>query len=139
MARVQYFTESITFKVPKPRKTSAWLELAAKREKAHIRSLTYIFCSDSYLLKINQDYLKHDTYTDIITFDYSDGPALEGEIYISVERVKENAAKFKVEFENELARVMVHGLLHLAGYKDKGKAQKALMRKKEEAYLSLLK
>ncbi|MFZ5970009.1 MAG: rRNA maturation RNase YbeY [Bacteroidota bacterium] len=139
MASVQFFTEDITFKIPQPRKTKEWILAVARKEKATVRSLVYIFCSDSYLLQLNEGYLKHHTLTDIITFDYSEGRALEGEIYISVERVAENAQKFKTDFRSELNRVIIHGVLHLAGYKDKKPAEKALMRKKEDAYLSLLK
>ncbi len=139
MASVQFFTEDILFKIPKPRKTKEWVLSVARKEKATIGSLVYIFCSDSYLLGLNQDFLKHRTLTDIITFDYSEGKQIEGEIYISVERVAENAKKFKADFQTELNRVIIHGVLHLVGYKDKKPAEKALMRKKEDAYLSLLK
>ncbi len=139
MASVQFFTEDITFKIPQPRKTKEWILTVARKEKATVQSLVYIFCSDSYLLQLNKGYLKHHTLTDIITFDYSEGRALEGEIYISVQRVAENAQKFKTNFRSELNRVIIHGVLHLAGYKDKKPAEKALMRKKEDAYLSLLK
>jgi rRNA maturation RNase YbeY len=110
-----------------------------KKERKKLTSLNYIFCSDLYLLKINQEYLKHDTLTDIITFDYSQKSNLEGEVYISIERVKENSEIFKRPFAEELHRVIIHGLLHLIGYADKSDAEKAQMRKKEEACLSLLK
>jgi len=99
--------------------------------------LSYIFCSDKYLLSINQKYLNHNTLTDIVTFDLAEDAEIEGEIYISVERVKENAVKYAVDFEEELHRVIIHGLLHLIGYKDKTASQKAQMRKKEQACLSL--
>jgi rRNA maturation RNase YbeY len=138
MAAVQFFTEGITFRLPKARLKTQWLKNAIAQEGKRLEALTYIFCSDAYLLQINQQFLKHNTYTDIITFDYSEGDVLQGEIYISIERVRENAAKYKVSFNQELARVMIHGVLHLAGYRDKRPAEKALMRKKEEAYLSLL-
>jgi probable rRNA maturation factor len=139
MAKVHFFSEGIAFKVPHPRITASWIEKVARQEKAAIKSIQYIFCTDNYLLQINKDFLNHSTYTDIITFDYSEGKAIEAEIYISVERVKENASKFKTTFENELRRVIIHGVLHLVGYGDKTPAKKALMRKKEEACLSLLK
>jgi probable rRNA maturation factor len=107
-------------------------------EGATIQEINYIFCSDSYLLSLNQGFLKHNTFTDIITFDNSEDPSsLEGEIYISIERVKENAKKYNVPIEDELSRVMIHGVLHLLGFKDKKPTEKALMRKKEEACLSL--
>lgn len=101
-----------------------------------IRRLNYIFCTDEYLLQINQKYLNHDTLTDIITFDHSEADGLlEGDIFISLERVKENARKYKAAFKHELSRVMAHGLLHLMGYKDKTQAQKKAMRSKEDAFL----
>ncbi len=107
------------------------------REKSKLHSLSYIFCSDDYLLGINQSFLKHDTYTDIITFPLSaKGEPISGEIYISVERVKENAQTFQSSFNRELHRVIFHGALHLCGYKDKTKAEAGLMRSKEEEYLN---
>ena len=110
----------------------------ASSHKRRITALNYIFCSDHLLLDINQEYLSHDTYTDIITFDYSDIPGrIEGDIYISVDRIAENAAKFKVSLREELARVMAHGLLHLCGFGDKTPAEKVEMRKEEEMALSL--
>jgi len=99
--------------------------------------LSYIFCSDKYLLSINQKYLNHNTFTDIVTFDLAESAEIDGEIYISVGRVKENAVKYEVDFEEELRRVIIHGLLHLIGYKDKTASQKVQMRKKEQACLSL--
>ncbi len=140
MAAIQFFSEDISFALSKPRKTSNWIKLIAKKERREVVDVSYIFCSDSYLLQLNQQYLNHNTLTDIITFDYSEGAKkLEGEIYISIDRVKENAQKFKVSFQDELDRVMIHGVLHLIGYKDKKPTDKSLMRKKEEASLSLRK
>lgn len=139
MARIHFFSEGIApFKVPAPRKTAHWIESVASRENFKITGINYIFCSDAELLAINKRYLHHSTLTDIITFDYSEGRDLEGEIYISVERVKENAAKYKTSFEDELRRVIIHGVLHLMGYRDKKPTEKARMREKEEACLSLL-
>jgi len=107
-----------------------------KEEGKQFESLDYIFCSDEYLLEINQTYLKHDDLTDIITFDLSDGgELLKGEIYISVERVLDNSILFNTSFRDELARVVFHGALHLCGYKDKGTKDQAEMRKKEDYYL----
>lgn len=100
-------------------------------------SLDYIFCSDAYLLKINQQYLRHNDYTDIITFELSATSQTEGEIYISVDRVKDNAMKFETTFSHELHRVIFHGALHLCGYKDKKKQEVLLIRKKEDEYLKL--
>jgi probable rRNA maturation factor len=108
-----------------------------KKEKKPLASIDYIFCDDAYLLKINQNFLRHDDYTDIITFDLSNqGASTTGEIYISIERVKENALHNDQSFTEELKRVMFHGALHLCGYKDKSKTDKAQMTKKEDYYLS---
>ncbi len=138
MATIRFFSEDISFKIDSPRKKTLWIKEVARREKKTIKEINYIFCSDEYLLQLNQGFLNHKTLTDIITFDNSEGKnGLEGEIYISIERVQENAIKFNTEFEDELHRVMIHGVLHLIGYKDKKHSEKALMRKKEEACLSL--
>tara|TARA_R100001369_G_scaffold29172_1_gene52456 strand:- start:146857 stop:147300 length:444 start_codon:yes stop_codon:yes gene_type:complete len=116
---------------------TSWLEVVIASEAKKLEELTYIFCDDEYLLKINMEYLDHDTYTDIITFDYSVGKILQGDIYISIERVAENAETFNVKFEEELRRVLVHGILHLSGYKDKEESDVALMRSKEEEKMKL--
>lgn len=138
VAAIRFFSEDISFKIDLPRKKTLWIKEVARREKKTIKEINYIFCSDEYLLQLNQGFLNHKTLTDIITFDNSEGKnGLEGEIYISIERVQENALKFNNEFEDELHRVMIHGVLHLIGYKDKKPSEKALMRKKEEACLSL--
>jgi probable rRNA maturation factor len=135
---VHFFSADLEFALDHPRKTSKWIAESALKEKSVIKEISYVFCTDDYLLKLNQDFLQHNTLTDIITFDYSlSKKILEGEIYISIERIKENAIKFKRSFDEELHRVIIHGVLHLIGYKDKKSADKALMRKKEEAYLSL--
>jgi len=132
---ITFLTEDITFGLKEKLRHKAWLKEAAKAEGFAIGELNYIFCSDAYLLDINQKYLGHDTLTDIVTFDNSeDHKMIEGDIFISIERVRENAIKFDTE-DSELKRVMVHGLLHLAGYKDKDKAQKELMRNKENEHL----
>ena len=132
---ITFLTEDITFELKEKLKHKAWLKDAAKAEGFKIGELNYIFCSDAYLLDINQKYLGHDTLTDIVTFDNSEDPKMiEGDIFISIERVRENAIKFDTK-DSELKRVMVHGLLHLAGYKDKNKAQKELMRNKENEHL----
>ena len=110
----------------------------AKQELREIGDITFVFCDDNYLHKINLEFLNHDTYTDIITFDYSAGNEMVSEIYISVDRVAENAKKFSQTFENEMHRVMIHGVLHLCGYKDKLAKDKQIMRDKENHYLSLL-
>lgn len=101
--------------------------------------LNYIFCDDNYLLKLNEEFLNHDTLTDIISFDYTMGKLIAGDIFISVERVKENASSFNESFERELSRVMIHGVLHYMGYKDKSKEEKSIMRAQEDRCLKLLK
>jgi len=109
-----------------------------KRESQGLQDLQYVFCTDAYLLEINQQFLDHDTYTDIITFELSPNPEItEGEIYISVERVQENATAFEESFNRELHRVIFHGALHLCGYRDKSDTEEKLMRQKEDEYLSL--
>jgi len=137
---IRYFSEEADFTLEHPRKTTKWINTVALKEKASVKAINYVFCLDSFLLQLNQDFLKHNTFTDIITFDYSSSrKSLEGEIYISLDRIKENALKFKSTLDEELHRVIIHGILHLIGYKDKSKAEKLLMRKKEDAYLSLRK
>lgn len=115
-----------------------WISKVIALENHNEGEINYIFCNDSYLHKINIEFLNHDTYTDIISFDYCLGKEIHGDIYISVERVKENAINFGVNFNNELARVMVHGILHYCGYKDKTDEEKKLMRLKEEQYMKLI-
>lgn len=132
---IQFCTEDITFSLKEKLKHKAWLNEVAKQEGKKILELTYVFCSDEYLLQINQEYLNHDTLTDIVTFDNSEDPKkIEGDIFISIERVQENGSKLGTS-ETELERVMVHGLLHLLGYKDKKKEEKALMTEKEDFYI----
>lgn len=132
---IQFCTEDITYSLKEKLKHKAWLNEVAKQEGKKILELTYVFCSDEYLLQINQEYLNHDTLTDIVTFDNSEDPKkIEGDIFISIERVKENGEKLGTT-DTELKRVMVHGLLHLLGYKDKKKEDKALMTEKEDLYI----
>lgn len=115
----------------------AWLKHTCECEKQKLGEVNYVFCSDEYLYKMNVEYLQHDTYTDIITFDYSEDGVVSGDIFISVERVKENASKYGVEPVEEMHRVIVHGVLHLLGFKDKAPAEQAEMTEKEDFYLSL--
>src|SRR5258706_7549199 len=136
---IRFFYEEVDFKLKHPNKVRLWITESAKKEKRQISEVNYIFCSDKYLLSLNQDYLKHNTLTDIITFDNSEGSVIAGEIYISFERVNENASKYDSGLTDELHRVMIHGILHLCGYEDKKPTEKTLMRKKEDAYLSLRK
>lgn len=138
MASVNFFFQSIPFKVPAPRKTASWIKAAIKKEKYSLNELNFIFCTDEELYQINLQYLKHKTYTDIVTFDNSDvKKVIEGDIYISIDRVRDNAIQFGIDFTTELRRVIIHGVLHLLGYSDKTAALKKEMRKKEDAYLSL--
>ena len=114
-----------------------WLTETANREGKSIGEINYILCDDTYLLNINQEYLNHDTLTDIITFDYCEGSTLNSDIYISVERVEDNANSLRNNFLDEFERVCVHGILHLSGYKDKSDEEALLMRQKEDFYLNL--
>lgn len=114
-----------------------WLSRVAESEGYNLSALSYIFCNDQYLLDLNQTYLSHDTLTDIITFDYVEGTVVSGDIFISVDRLKENAAIFKVSFEEERLRVMAHGLLHLMGYKDKTTEDQEVMSNKENEKIKM--
>ena len=114
-----------------------WLSKVISSEIKNEGEINYIFCDDDYLLEINQQYLDHDTLTDIISFDYSIGNELHGDIFISIERVRDNAQDFNVSFDEELKRVMVHGILHYCGYKDKSEADEKLMREKEEEKMKM--
>jgi rRNA maturation RNase YbeY len=125
------FSASLKIKTPSKKKLKLWLTSIALSEKKKIKNLVYNFCSDEELLQINQGFLKHNTYTDIITFDYCEKDFIIGEIYISAERVAENAQKHSATFEEELLRVIAHGLLHLCGYKDKSPEHVKKMRSAE--------
>ena len=131
------FHSECDFELRNPQSIMGCIQATAKQEGKHIGEINFIFCDDEYLHKINLEFLEHDTYTDIITFDYSVGDELISEIYISVERVKENAHDFSDSFDEELHRVLIHGVLHLCGYKDKSDEEEAIMREKENYYLSL--
>jgi len=138
-ASINFFTEDTSYTLKNKRAIKAWVATAIAKEGYVLQELNFILCSDEYLLRINQDYLKHDTYTDVITFDNSEElKTIVGDIFISIERIKENASTFKYPVAEELCRVIIHGTLHLLGYKDKGKAAKILMTEKEDQYLSLL-
>ena len=115
-----------------------WYTKVSLQEYKELGDVTIIFCSDDYLLEVNRQHLEHDYYTDIITFDYSDLPIVSGDLFISVDRVKENASDFNVSFEHELHRVIIHGFLHLCGYFDKTNEDQILMRSKENQALSLM-
>ena len=130
------FSSTTSFNLTSQERVSLWLLDVINKEKKAIKEISFNFCNDKELLKVNQEFLSHDNLTDIITFDYSDSSGIVGEILISTERVKDNALDFDQPFDVELRRVMVHGTLHLCGYKDKSDDEKILMTKKEDFYLS---
>lgn len=135
---IHFFSEGIEFKFPKPSFAKKWLRSVIIQEKKQLANLNFIFCNDAYLHTINLNYLSHNSFTDIITFDMgTDDNSINGEIYISVDRVNDNSKKYTVVFQEELHRVLVHGVLHLCGYKDKTAQQKLEMRERESTYLSL--
>lgn len=137
MAKINFFTEDITYILKQKTQLRQWIEATIVAEGYQLEELNFILCSDAYLLRINQDYLRHDDYTDVITFDNSEAlKTIVGDIFISLERIRENATAFKANIVDELCRVMIHGTLHLLGYKDKTKAAKTLMTAKEDEYLS---
>ncbi|MFV8269018.1 rRNA maturation RNase YbeY [Flavobacterium sp. GT2N3] len=131
------FNYETDFNLENEEATAAWLGTVITSENKKEGEINYIFCDDEYLYKINVEYLQHDTLTDIISFDYSMGNELHGDIFVSIERVKDNAADFNVSFEEELKRVLVHGILHYCGYKDKGEAEEFLMRSKEDEKIAM--
>jgi len=140
MGQIKYFTEDHNFKLPDKRHTGNWIKYIIQEEAYTLNQINYIFCSDAYLLQINESYLNHNTLTDIITFPYSQqNEPILADIFISIDRVKENALLFNCSFLDELHRVMIHGVLHLMGYSDKNPRKKAEMREKESACLSLRK
>ena len=127
---ITYHKEEVEFQLPNEAQLTRWIETLARDKK--ISQITYIFCTDASLLNINKEYLNHDDYTDIITFPYKQGKEIESDIFISIDRIKENAVEFKSTFEKELLRVMAHGLLHLLGLKDKTEEERREMREHEE-------
>lgn len=134
---ISFFSEDINFTLKDKAKVRNWIADTLKSEGfKRIGELNFIFCSDEYLLDINKQYLNHDTYTDIVTFDSSEGEdVIAGDIFVSVERIRENASKFSVQERDELHRVIIHGVLHLCGFLDKKKEDKELMTAKENEYL----
>lgn len=132
------FNYEIDFKIQDEETKRKWISEIISEENYREGEINYIFCSDNYLHKINIDFLNHDTLTDIISFDYSVGKELHGDIYISIERVEDNAKDFIVPFNEELARVMAHGVLHYCGYKDKTEEDQSIMTSKEDYYLEKL-
>jgi len=131
------FNYETDFNLDNEEALALWLSNVITSENKKEGEINYIFCDDEYLHKINLEYLNHDTLTDIISFDYTMGNELSGDIFVSIERVKDNANDFNVSFEEELKRVLVHGVLHYCGYKDKGEAEEQLMRSKEDEKIAL--
>jgi rRNA maturation RNase YbeY len=135
---VTYQTENIDFPKINKRDTSIWIRKIARIHQKEVDEIAYIFCSDAKILEINKQYLQHDYYTDIITFDYSEEEMISGDIFISLETVKSNSTKFKTNYDEELHRVIIHGILHLCGLKDKTPKEKKTMREKEDDALKLM-
>lgn len=137
MPLIRFFEEDISYKIKNKTALRLWITETIQAEGFKLKELTYIFCSDNYLLQLNKQYLNHDTYTDIITFDNSSiEDVVLGDIFISIERIRENAVKFNITEEDELHRVIIHGALHLVGYKDKAASDKEKMTFKEDFYLN---
>jgi rRNA maturation RNase YbeY len=133
---IQFFSEDILFTLKDKTGIRRWLNDVIREEKKKPWYINFIFCSDSYLFELNKTYLKHETFTDILTFPYQDDKEIiSGDIFISITRVKENAIDFDQDFDKELLRVMVHGILHLVGYSDHEKKEKKIMTKREDYYL----
>ena len=134
---IRYFCEDIRFTYKNKLANNRWLKMVAGSEIRKIGDINVIFCSDNYILDVNMKYLQHDYFTDIITFDYCEGKVLSGDLFISVDSVRENSIEFGTDFEEELHRVIVHGVLHLIGYDDHTEEDKKVMRQKENYYLQM--
>ena len=134
---IRYFQEDIRFELKQKMQNNRWLKMVAGSEMRRLGAINIIFCSDNYILDVNMKYLQHDYFTDIITFDYCEKDVLSGDLFISIDSVRENAQFYGTEFADELNRVMVHGLLHLIGYDDHSEADIAVMRQKENYYLEM--
>lgn len=133
---IAVYSEEIDFEYQYDEQLISWIKAAITEEQQQLESLNIIFCSDPFLLNMNKEYLNHDYFTDIITFDYATD-SIEGELYISLDRIRENATDLEVAFEHELHRVIIHGVLHLCGYGDKTDEEISIMRAKEDAYLKM--
>ena len=131
------FNYELLFQLENEDNFSEWIKKVIQSEGKQLGEVNYVFCDDDYLLDINKQYLDHDYYTDIISFDYTEGNVISGDIFISVDRIKENADEFNVTFDNELKRVIIHGILHYCGYKDKSDSEEQLMRLKEEQKIEM--
>ncbi len=136
---ITYYSDDIKFPSIKRREISTWIKSVAAFHDRKIGEISYIFCSDEKILEINKQYLNHDYYTDIITFDYSEENMISGDLFISLETVRSNAERFGTKYEEELYRVIIHGILHLCGFKDKSAKDEKLMREKENEALKKLK
>lgn len=134
---VRYFTQDIDFNYKNRLFNNRWLKMVAGSEVRKLGNINIIFCSDNYILDVNMKYLQHDYFTDIITFDYSENDTISGDLFISIDSVRENASFYGTEFSNELHRVIVHGILHLIGYDDHCDEDIKMMRYKEDYYLKL--
>ena len=135
---ISYQADGIKMPAIKKRETTEWIKAVAASYEKRIGEIAYIFCSDEKILEINREYLDHDYYTDIITFDYTEKNRISGDIFISIDTVKSNADEFKVSYEEELHRIIIHGILHLCGINDKGPGEREIMTQKENEALVLL-
>lgn len=135
---INFFNEDVALPGIKKRATTAWIRNVITDRGKKVGDISFIFCSDAYLLDVNKKYLDHDYYTDIITFDYVDGVVVSGDIFISVDRVIDNAKSFRVLFNEELNRIIIHGVLHLLGFKDKSEVDKQRMTEEEDLCLKML-
>lgn len=134
---ISYYNQDIDFVLKGKMFNNRWLKMVAESEIKKLGDISIIFCSDNYILEVNMKYLNHDYFTDIITFDYCEGNRISGDLFISIDTVRENASFYGSEFTEELNRVMVHGILHLIGYDDHTEADQKLMREKENYYLEM--
>ncbi|MBI9066291.1 MAG: rRNA maturation RNase YbeY [Salinivirgaceae bacterium] len=134
---IEFFSEEVSVEKLNIKKTETWINKCVEEENKLLGDISVIFCNDEYLLQINKEYLAHHFYTDIITFDYSQDVILSGDLFISVDRVLENSKEFNVSFDNELKRVIIHGILHLIGYGDKTDEESKIMRMLENKYLKI--
>ncbi|MCC8171481.1 MAG: rRNA maturation RNase YbeY [Parabacteroides sp.] len=134
---IYYYAEEVTLPAIKKRQTSAWVKRVAAKYGKKTGDISYIFCSDQKILEVNREYLQHDYYTDIITFDYSEGDTISGDLFISLDTVKTNAEKFGALYDEELHRTIIHGILHLCGINDKGPGEREIMEKNENEALTM--
>lgn len=134
---IYFYNEDIDFPELNPEVYTKWIERVIKNYRKERGDVSFIFCTDQYLLRINREFLNHDYFTDIITFNYNSGNVLSGDIFISIETVQANASDFNVSFQDELRRVIIHGILHLVGFDDKTKEQKQIMRQKEDEAMNM--